>query len=61
VSKVLPLIGMTAAGLVGILFLADLVAGFPFQRVSVGADVGFLVGSLILSYLSWTVLERARA
>mgnify|MGYP006919623597 CR=1 FL=1 len=52
---------MTAAGLVGILFLADLVAGFPFQRVSVGADVGFVVGSLILSYLSWTVLERARA
>ena len=45
---------MTAAGLVGILFLSDLVAGFPFLRVSVGADVGFLVGSLILSYLSGT-------
>jgi len=48
------------SGLVGILFLADLVAGFPFQRVNIGTDVGFLVSSLILGYLSWSIMERSR-
>jgi hypothetical protein len=30
----MPFVGMVVSGLVGILFLADLAAGFPFQRVS---------------------------
>ena len=60
-SKTLPLTGMIVSGLIGILFVADLAAGFPFRRVSVGADVGFLLSSLILGYLSWLVLERPRA
>ena len=60
-SKTLPLTGMIVSGLIGILFVADLAAGFPFRRVSVGADVGFLLSSLILGYLSWSVLERPRA
>ena len=60
-SKTLPLTGMIVSGLIGILFVADLAAGFPFRRVSFGADVGFLLSSLILGYLSWLVLERPRA
>jgi len=60
VSKVMPFAGMIMSGLVGILFLADLVAGFPFQRVNIGTDVGFLVSSLILGYLSWSIMERSR-
>lgn len=60
VSKVLPLAGMIIAGLIGIVFLADLAAGFPFQRVSIGLDVGFLVCSAIAGYLSWSLLEKAR-
>ena len=60
-SKTLPLTGMIVSGRIGILFVADLAAGFPFRRVSVGADVGFLLSSLILGYLSWSVLERPRA
>ena len=60
-SKTLPLTGMIVSGLIGILFVADLAAGFPFRRVSVGADVGFLLSSLILGYLSWSVLEKPRA
>jgi len=51
---------MVVSGLVGILFLADLAAGFPFQRVSVGLDVAFVIASLILAYLSWSVVEKAR-
>jgi len=60
VTKLLPLTGMVVSGLVGILFLADLAAGFPFRRVSVGLDVGFVIASLILAYLSWSVVEKSR-
>jgi hypothetical protein len=60
VSKMLPLTGMIIAGLIGILFLADLAAGFPFRRVSVGLDIGFFLASVILAYLSWSLFEKAR-
>lgn len=60
-SKILPLAGMIVAGLTSIVFLADLAAGFPFQRVSIALDVGFLVAGAIVAYLSWSLLERARA
>jgi hypothetical protein len=58
VSKAMPLLGMIVAGLIGILFLADIAAGFPFRRVSVPLDVGFVLASLILAYLSWTLVRR---
>ena len=59
-SKLLPLIGMVSAGLIGILFLADLAAGFPFGRVSMAADVGFVISSAIIGYLSWSLIDRVR-
>lgn len=59
-AKLMPLIGMVVAGLVGILFLADLAAGFPFGRVSPAADVGFVLSSGIVGYLSWTLVDRNR-
>ena len=42
-------------------FVADLAAAFPFQRVSVAADVGFILAGLILGYLSWSINTRAKA
>jgi len=60
VSKIMPFIGMIVSGLVGILFVADLAAGFPFQRVSVAADIGFVVSSLILAFMSWMIMEKTR-
>jgi hypothetical protein len=60
VSKLIPLVGMVLAGLIGIIFLADLAAGFPFGRVSVAADVGFVVASAIIAYLSWSLIDRTR-
>lgn len=59
-TKTLPLLGMMIAGLVAVLFVADLAAGFPFQRVSIAADVGFLISSLIIAYMSWSLLEKPR-
>ncbi len=58
--KVMPFVGLVMSGLVAILFLADLVAGFPFQRVSILNDIGFLLSSGILAYLSWTIMEKSR-
>lgn len=52
---------MLVAGLTSIVFLADLAAGFPFQRVSIGLDVGFLLAGAIVAYLSWSLLDRARS
>ena len=51
---------MIVSGLVAILFIADLAAGIPFQRVSMAVDSGFIVASLMLAYLSWSIVERAR-
>lgn len=59
-SKALSFIGMIVSGLITVLFLADLAAGVPFQRKSIGIDVGFLLSGLILAYLSWSLLERGR-
>lgn len=58
--KVMPFVGLVMSGLVAILFLADLAAGFPFQRVSILNDIGFLLSSGILAYMSWTIMEKSR-
>lgn len=59
-ARLFGLIGMILAGLVAVLFLADLVAGVPFGRQGLLAEIGFLVASLLLGYLSWSILERGR-
>ncbi len=59
-SKVMPFIGMAVSGLVVILFVADLAAGFPFQRVTILGDIGFILTGAILAYMSWTILDRSR-
>lgn len=60
-TRILAFAGIIVAGLVAVLFAADLVAGFPFQRVSVAADVGFLVAATLVGYLSWSILGRGRS
>jgi len=47
---------MVVSGIVGILFMADLAVAIPFSRVSVLADIGFILSSAILAYLSWSAL-----
>jgi len=61
VSKLLGFGGMVIAGLIAILFVADLAVGFPFGRVSLALDIGFIVASLLAAYLSWSIVERPRA
>ena len=49
---------MIVVGMIAILFLADLAAGFPFGRTSVVANIGFVLFSAIVCYLSWSLIER---
>jgi Kef-type K+ transport system membrane component KefB len=58
---VLSLAGLILSGVVVVLFVADLAAAFPFQRVSVAADIGFILAGLIVGYLSWSINSRAKA
>lgn len=57
----LSLAGLIVSGIVVILFLADLAAAFPFQRVSVAADIGFIIAGLIVAYMSWSIGSRAKS
>ncbi len=56
----LSLAGLIVSGIVVILFVADLAAAFPFQRVSVAADIGFILAGLLVAYLSWSINARAK-
>lgn len=56
----LSLAGLIVSGIVVILFLADLVAAFPFQRVSIAADIGFILAGMLVAYLSWSIGGRAK-
>ncbi|MEY3206040.1 MAG: hypothetical protein RLZZ21_2371 [Planctomycetota bacterium] len=60
-AKLLGFGGMVIAGLIAILFVADLAVGIPFERASLAVDIGFIVASLIVAYLSWSIVERPRA
>lgn len=58
-AKLLGFGGLIVSGLVAVLFIADLAAGFPFQRVSIATDVGFILAGVVVAYLSWAITARA--
>lgn len=52
-EKVLCWIAMGVSGLMLILFLVDLIVGFPFGRTSAAVDVLGVLACGIVGYLSW--------
>jgi hypothetical protein len=50
--------GLVISGLLALVFALDLFIKVPFNRESTVMDVGFLVCSLILGFLSWTTLRE---
>ncbi len=58
--KSLCLVGTVVAVGLLLLFGLDLTIGFPFHRVSPTMDIGSLVCSVILGYMSWTTLKEQK-
>jgi len=56
-AKAMSIAGLVVAGLLALIFTADLAVGIPFGRVGTITDVGFLVSSVILCYLSWNAFR----
>jgi len=57
-SKAMTIVGMVVAGLVGLLFGADLILGFPFEGYSMMMDIGSLLAAGLLGYLSWDAMRE---
>lgn len=58
--KALTILGLIVGVCLLILFGLDLGTGFPFQTTSTAMDVGFVIASLGLIYLSWNTLRELR-
>ena len=59
-SKAMTIVGMVVAGLVGIVFVLDLAAGIPFGGLSMMMDIGAVISSAILGYLSWDAFREVK-
>ena len=58
--KALAISGMVVAVLLSLIFLLDLAAGIPFKKASTMMDIGFLLCSLALGYLSWSTWRELK-
>lgn len=59
-AKAMSISGMIVAGLIALVFIADLAIGVPFGGVGKLTDVGFVLSSLILGYLSWNAFRDSK-
>ena len=58
--KALAISGMVVAGLLLLIFILDLAAGIPFKKASAMMDIGFIICSLALAYLSWSTWRELK-
>jgi len=49
---------MVVAGLLLLLFGADLAVRFPFERISMPMDIAFLICAIGLGYMSFTAFRE---
>jgi hypothetical protein len=56
--KALCMSGLVVAGLVIILFAADLIVGIPFRRASMSMDIALLGCAALLGLISWLTLRE---
>lgn len=59
-GKGLTIVGMVVAGLIGLVFAVDLAAGIPFDGAKPIMNIGAIIASAILAYLSWDAMRDAR-
>ena len=58
--KVMTIVGMVVAALLLLLFGADLALGVPFGGVQMKMNIGAILGSAILGYLSFTTFREQK-
>jgi hypothetical protein len=63
--RILCLLGLVVAGLIGLLFLVDLVMSFTgsggiFSYPSLLMDIAFIVASGMLGYLAWSAFKELK-
>jgi len=58
--KALCIVGTVVAALLLLAFGLDLAVEFPFRRASLTMDVGCVLCSLILGYVSWMTLREQK-
>lgn len=56
--KALCIAGTVVAILLLLVFGIDLAAGFPFGRENLVIDIGLVLCSLMLGYMSWTTFRQ---
>jgi hypothetical protein len=59
--KVLTITGLAVAAIVLVVFALDLIVGWPFDKSRPGGmmmDLGFIVASLMLAYMSWSAFRE---
>jgi hypothetical protein len=56
-GKGMTMAGMVVAVLIFVLFLLDLILGFPFKRASLPMDVLLVLSAVGLGFLSWSTLR----
>ena len=56
--KALSISGMVVAVLLLLIFGLDLALQFPFNGISKPMDIGFVVCSIVLAYLSWSTFRE---
>jgi hypothetical protein len=59
-SKALTIFGMVVAGLIAMIFVADIAVGIPFSGASWMMDIGAIIAASILAYLAWDAFRDAR-
>ena len=52
--KALTISGLVVSCLLFLLFGLDLAVGIPFKQEQIAMDIGFMISSLILAYMSWS-------
>jgi hypothetical protein len=58
--KALCIVGTVVTVLLLLTFGLDLAVEFPFHRASMTMDIGVVVCSLMLGYVSWTTLKEQK-
>jgi hypothetical protein len=59
-GKAMSIGGLVVAGLLVVVFAADLAIGVPFGGYGKLTDAGFLISAALLAYLGWNAFRDSR-